>query len=78
MPDITRAIAALTYDEIEQHAHDWRGETVLVGEQVPLLHRSIANDLVMMAKQPELFSPKLLMAIAASIDDALLALVEEV
>lgn len=76
MPDIASAIRALTYDQITQTSHDWRGTTMLVNEQVPLLHRSIANDLVMMAKQPELTNARLLYAIAAAIDEALLALGE--
>lgn len=42
MPDLTRAIQALTYDEIEQRFDDG---TTRQGIGVPLLQRSIANDL---------------------------------
>lgn len=73
MPDIARAIAALTYDEIEQHGDGMtRTDT-----DVPLLQRSIANDLRQIEAQMGGKGKTLLFAIATSIDEALLALVEE-
>lgn len=67
MPDITRAIAALTYDEITDH----RGNTP------PLLDRSIANCLRDIEAQLGAKGRTRLHAIAVAIDEALLALVED-
>lgn len=76
MPDIPRAIAALTFDAITQH-RDWR---TLSGEQVPLLQRSIATELreidAMLTTRAGTGRTRLA-AIAEAIDEALLALVEE-
>ncbi len=74
MPDIARAIAALTYDEIEQHMDDG---TVRTDQAVPLLQRSIANDLRMIEAQLGGKGQTLLFAIAEAIDEALIALVED-
>lgn len=74
---LERAIAALTYDEIEVREEGRFGAVSVVSNgDVPLLDRSIARDLEMFAKQPELPRKKLLMANAAAIDDALLAIEE--
>lgn len=67
MPDITRAIAALTYDEITDQA----------GNTPPLLDRSIANCLRDIEAQLGAKGRTRLHAIATAIDEALLALVEE-
>lgn len=75
MPDIARAIAALTYDEIEQRFDDG---TIRQGISVPLLQRSIANDLRQLEAVLGAKGKTNLFAIAAAIDEALLALVEEV
>lgn len=77
MADPHVTIHALTYDQTSQTTHDWRGAVMPANDQAPMLDRSIANDLVMMAKQPERYNPRLPRAIAAAIDEALLALVEE-
>ena len=78
VPDIPRAIAALTYDEIEQHSHDpIRGTVTREGNAVPLLNRSIANDLRQIEAQLGGKGKTLLFAIAEAIDEALIALVEE-
>ena len=74
MPDIPRAIAALTYDHIEQH----EGGMVRTDTQVPLLQRSIANDLRQIEASLGGKGKTLLFAIAEAIDEALIALVEEV
>lgn len=76
LPAIERAIAALTYDEIECHDVDVAGRPIItVGEAIPLLRRSIGQDLVridrMLSQRASLLS-----AIAVSIDEALLALEE--
>ncbi len=74
---VERAIAALTYDEIEVHEVSRLGAlSVTLNGDVPLLDRSIARDLEMFAKQPESARKKLLMANAAAIDEALLAIEE--
>lgn len=67
MPDITRAIAALTYDEITDQS----------GNTPPLLNRSIANCLRDIETQLGAKGRTRLHAIAVAIDEALLALVEE-
>lgn len=78
MPNIPRAIAALTYDEIEQHSHDpIRGTITREGHAVPLLQRSIGNDLRQMESALGGKGKTLLFAIAEAIDEALIALVEE-
>ena len=74
MPDLTRAIQALTYDEIEQRFDDG---TIRQGIGVPLLQRSIANDLRQLEAVLGAKGKTNLFAIAAAIDEALLALVEE-
>lgn len=73
MPDIARAIAALTYDEIEQH----EGGMVRTDQAVPLLQRSIANDLRQIEAVMGGKGQTLLFAIAEAIDEALIALVED-
>lgn len=73
---LARAIAALTYDEIECHEVDEAGFLlVTIGEAIPLLQRSIAQDLVRIDRQ---LGQKagLLSAIGAAIDEALLAVAE--
>lgn len=74
MADIIRAIQALTYDEIEQRFDDG---AVRQGIGVPLLQRSIANDLRQLEAVLGAKGKTNLFAIAAAIDEALLALVEE-
>ena len=74
MPDIARAIQALTYDDIEQHPDNG---TLRQGVEVPLLQRSIANDLRQLETVLGAKGKTNLFAIAAAIDEALLALAEE-
>jgi hypothetical protein len=71
---IDRAIAALTYDHIEQIPLD--GGPVLVNDQVPLLQRSIGADLIRIEAAMSAKGKTLLSAIAASIDEAVVALAE--
>jgi len=68
---LDRVIAALTYDEIEQRRTSW-GPT-LRNEEVPLLDRSIAQDLMQIEAQLGGRGKTLLSAIAESINEALLA-----
>lgn len=68
MPDITRAIAALTCDHIETHAGQ------VITDKAPLLSRSISHELLRI--DATLGGSPVLRAIAHSIDEALLALVE--
>jgi hypothetical protein len=71
MTNIERAIAALTYDEVEiLHNGHWQE-----GKH-PLLKRSIANDLRQIEASLSGKGKTLLFAIAESIDEALLALAE--
>lgn len=75
MPDTAAAIRALTHQDFEQHE---RGVT-RCGSDVPVLDRSIANDLrdierMLGSRAKGLTS---LSVIAASIDEALLALLED-
>lgn len=70
---LDRAIAALTYDEIVRYDDRW-AETARDGK-IPLLQRSIGQDLIEMA-QGRKCSEKLLRANAAAIDEALLAIAE--
>lgn len=73
---LARAIAALTYDEIERHEVDEAGRLVItIGEAIPLLQRSIAQDLVRIDRQLGI-KGGLLTAIATAIDEALLAVAE--
>lgn len=74
---IGRAIAALTYDRIEQ-IDPASGRTIAEGEDIPLLRRSIANDLRDLERRLGLKARggTILSAIAESIDEALLALAE--
>lgn len=74
MPDIEAAIRALTYDEVEQHFDDG---TVRQGINVPLLQRSIANDLRQIEAALGGKGTTLLFAIATAIDEALIALTED-
>ncbi|MBV1917587.1 MAG: hypothetical protein KUG65_05955 [Sphingomonadaceae bacterium] len=67
---INQIIAALTDDEIEQNQADG---TVLRDEQVPLLNRSISHDLLQVESVIGARGKTLLSAIAAAIDEALLA-----
>lgn len=68
---VDQIIAALTYEEIEQHFSD--GREMVSGDQVPLLHRSISQDLLQLERAIGARGKTLLSAIAASIDEALLA-----
>ena len=73
---LERAIAALTYDEIERIDVDSAGrQTVTTGDAIPLLDRSIAQDLVRIERAIG-SKPSLLGATAAAIDEALLAIEE--
>jgi len=72
MPDIARAIAALTYDSVEMLHHNRWHEI-----QGPLLRRSIANDLRQLEAVLGGKGKTNLFAIAEAIDEALMALVEE-
>lgn len=74
---VRRAIGALTYDEIEQIACA-SGATIARDHDVPLLQRSIANDLERMdgCIAGPARGQTLLSAIGAAIDEALLALAE--
>lgn len=67
MPDISRAIQALTCELIEADGED-------VTNMVPLLSRSISHELLRI--DATLGGSSVLRAIAHSIDEALLALVE--
>ena len=72
MPDIARAIQALTYDEIEMldkgRWHEIKG---------PLLKRSMSHELREIEAGLGAKGKTRLFAIAEAIDEALLALVEE-
>jgi len=72
MPDIARAIAALTYDSVEMLDKNRWHEI-----QGPLLRRSIANDLRQLEAVLGGKGKTNLFAIAEAIDEALMALVEE-
>lgn len=69
---LVRIRSALTYDRIEQIA---AGETIARDEEVPLLQRSIAQDLRDIEARLGLNAKgrTILSAIASSIDEALLA-----
>lgn len=70
---LDRVIAALTYDALERTEVDAAGVTVItVGEAIPLLQRSVSADLEMIARETPKHA-RLLRAIAAAIDEALLA-----
>lgn len=71
---IDRAIAALTYEQVEHIPVD--GGDTLSGDQVPLLQRSIGQDLTRIEATIAAKGCTLLAAIAASIDEALMALAE--
>lgn len=73
---LDRAIAALTYDEVE-HQNLTLG-TVKTGNEVPLLQRSIAQDLRDMERRlgAQVVGKTLFSANAAAIDEALLAIEE--
>lgn len=80
---LARAIDALTYDEIEWLTlgldDDGLNGAATVhqsGDQIPLLKRSIAHDLIRIEKSLAAQPPTLLSAIAHSIDEALLAISE--
>lgn len=73
MPDIAAAIRALNYDEVELVQN---GQWV-DGSSRPILQRSIANDLRQMETVLGAKGKTNLFALAAAIDEALLALVEE-
>lgn len=72
-----RAIAALTYDEIE-HVDAASGETLARDDGVPLLQRSIAQDLRDIEGRLGLAvnGQTILSAIESAIDEALLAVAE--
>lgn len=70
---IERVIAALTYDAIERTEVDAAGvKTVTIGEAIPLLQRSVSGDLEMIAREVPKHA-RLLRALGAAIDEALLA-----
>lgn len=72
MPDIQAAIRALTYDSVELLHHNRWHEI-----KGPILQRSIANDLRQLEAVLGAKGKTNLFALAAAIDEALLALVEE-
>ncbi len=74
LPPPHRAIAALTYNEIEVIPTD--SGVPICNEQVPLLDRSIANDLMRIDSAISGKGQTLLSAIAHSIDEALVAIAE--
>lgn len=69
-----QAIAALTYDQIEVTQAD-SGSTIC-GTAVPLLHRSIGQDLMRVESAMGGQGKTVFSAIAASIDEALIAIEE--
>ena len=73
---VERALAALTYDHIERRGRD--GEVIAVGEQIPLLQRSIAQDLRHLERVLSIpvGTLTLLSGTAQAIDDALTELEE--
>lgn len=73
---LARAIAALTYDEIAVIAADGMGTSETDGRALPLLERSISADLIRMEMCMAARGKTLLSAIAASIDEALIAIEE--
>lgn len=77
MDAIDRLIAALTYDHIE-HIDLASGETIAEGDNVPLLQRSIAQDLRQIEGQLGAHAKgrTILGATADAIDEALLAAAE--
>ena len=74
---IDRLIAALTYDHIE-HIDRESGDTIAEGEGVPLLQRSIAQDLRQIEGRLGVHAKgrTILGATADAIDEALLAAAE--
>lgn len=72
MPDIARAIAALTYDSVEQLHHNRWHEI-----KGPLLKRSMSHELREIEAGLGAKGKTRLFAIAEAIDEALMALVEE-
>lgn len=79
---LDRVIAALTYDEIERIPFGLPDDDIergrvppghLKGAEIPLLDRSIADDLVRIEKMLTANRPTLLGAIGESINEALLA-----
>ena len=73
---LQRAIAALTYDEIQVTSVTFGIQTVMNGEEVPLLDRSIGQDLTRIDSALSGKGSTLLSAIAHAIDEALLAIEE--
>ena len=71
-----RAVVALTQDEIEVTSITFGVTSSISGEQVPLLERSIANDLMRIDSAISGKGKTLLSAIAHSIDEALIAIEE--
>lgn len=71
-----RAVAALTQDEIEVISTTFGMSTSMSGDEVPLLERSIANDLMRIDSAISGKGNTLLSAIAHSIDEALVAIEE--
>lgn len=76
LPPLHRAIAALTYDEIEVISTMFGVSTSTSGDDVPLLDRSIANDLMRIDSVISGGGNSLIAAIAHSIDEALVAIEE--
>ena len=74
---IERLIAALTYEKIE-HIDAASGDTIAEGEGIPLLRRSIAQDLRQIEGQLGAHAKgrTILGATADAIDEALLAAAE--
>ncbi|MEA3264923.1 MAG: hypothetical protein U9R07_15715 [Pseudomonadota bacterium] len=73
---IDRVIAALTDDSLERTDVDDQGVTVItVGEAIPLLQRSVSNELDRVASV-SFRHTRLLRAIGISVDEALLAATE--
>jgi len=71
LSSIDQIIAALTYDEVERHPTG--GGQITRNRQIPLLHRSISQDLIQIERGIGAKGKTLLSALAASIDEALLA-----
>ncbi len=74
---LARAVAALTYDHIER-LDPTSGRTLAEGDAIPLLQRSIGQDLRGIEAQLGLKAKgqTLLSATAGAIDEALLAIAE--
>lgn len=76
LASLDQAIAALTYDEIEEVSTEFGMRQSRSGEEVALFDRSIANDLILIEAALSGRRQTILSAIATSIDEALLAIEE--